>query len=383
MKRLIWLIAFLTACSCGGNKVVPDPEPPAPAVIETPSFAKGADISWASEMEAGGRTFRKKDGAAAPLLDVLRDGGFNAIRLRVWVDPYKGWSGPADVEAVAKKVSAAGMALMVDFHYSDFFADPSRQKVPSSWEKDKADADKMAAMVAGHTREVLQALKDAGVTVNWIQVGNETRGGMVYPAGQLDYDNKGKEFQGFVKLFNAGYDAAKAVYPSALIMPHLNNAYAASDNSWWLSNFKAQGGKFDAIALSHYPHYGGKLWIGGKETALTPAQVNQYALQDITDLADTFKVPVIVSEVGVNPKQSDAASILSSFLTESRQISSCKGVFYWEPEVDGNWKPALYSDLAALTRYSGSTQTRAWNAYDQGAFTASGSPSAILDCFGK
>ena len=226
-------------------------------------------------------------------------------------------------------------------------------------------------------------MKAAGVTVNWVQIGNETRGGMVYPAGQLDYDNKGKEFQGFVKLFNAGYAAAKAVYPSALVMPHLNNAFDSPANAWWLSNFKSQGGKFDAIALSHYPHYGGKLWIGGKETALTPAQVNQYALQDITDLADTFKVPVIVSEVGVNPKQSDAASILSSFLTESRKISACKGVFYWEPEVDGNWKPALYSDLAALTRYSGSTQTRAWNAYDQGAFTASGSPSAILDCFGK
>lgn len=382
MKRLLWLAAFLTACSCGGNEVVPDPEPldPTPTVVETPSFAKGADISWASEMEAGGRTFRKKNGTSAPLLDVLREGGFNAIRLRVWVDPYKGWSGPADVEAVAKKVSAAGLALMVDFHYSDFFADPSRQKVPAAWEKDKADADKMASMVADHTRKVLQALKDAGVTVNWVQVGNETRGGMVYPAGQLDYDNTGKQFQGFVKLFNAGYDAAKAVYPSALVMPHLNNAYAASDNAWWLSNFKAQGGKFDAIALSHYPHYESWLWIDGKNTRLTTAQVNQYALQAIADMA-TYRVPVIVSEVGVKGSQSDAAATLSSFLAEARKISFCKGVFYWEPQVDGNWKPAIYSDLTALSQYSGSTQTRAWNAYDQGAFTTSGAPTAVLDCF--
>ena len=155
MKKLIWLAAFLAVCSCGGKQVDPDPPTPdpTPTVVETPSFAKGADISWASEMEAGGRTFRKKDGKSAPLLDVLREGGFNAIRLRVWVDPYKGWSGPADVEAVAKKVSAAGLALMVDFHYSDFFADPSRQKAPSAWEKDKADADKVAALVTTHTRE--------------------------------------------------------------------------------------------------------------------------------------------------------------------------------------------------------------------------------------
>ena len=256
MKKLIWLAAFLTVCACGGKQVDPDPPTPdpTPTVVTTPSFAKGADISWASEMEAGGRTFRKKDGTSAPLLDVLREGGFNAIRLRVWVDPYKGWSGPADVEAVAKKVSAAGLALMVDFHYSDFFADPSRQKAPSAWEKDKTDADKVAALVTTHTREVLQALKAAGVTVNWVQIGNETRGGMVYPAGQLNYDDKGREFQGFVKLFNAGYAAAKAVYPSALVMPHLNNAFDSPSNTWWLSNLKSQGGKFDAIALSHYPH---------------------------------------------------------------------------------------------------------------------------------
>ena len=111
----------------------------------------------------------------------------------------------------------------------------------------------MSQHVADHTTEVLKALKDAGVSVNWIQIGNETRIGMLFPLGQLNYNNKGTEFAGFVKLYMAGYNAAKAVYPEALVMPHINNAFDVSHASWWFSSFKAQGGKFDMIALSHYP----------------------------------------------------------------------------------------------------------------------------------
>ncbi|MBR3989930.1 MAG: glycosyl hydrolase 53 family protein, partial [Bacteroidales bacterium] len=185
------------ACACG-SKVdpTPDPEPepgpgpePVPEVVpvQTPAFAKGADIGWASEMEAGGRKFQKKDGTQASLLEVLQDCGINAIRLRVWVDPYRGWSGKDDVLAVAKKVTAAKLALMVDFHYSDFFADPGRQQIPATWNADKADIAKMCQHVKDHTTEVLQALKDNDVTVNWVQIGNETRGGMLFGIGDLQY----------------------------------------------------------------------------------------------------------------------------------------------------------------------------------------------------
>ena len=154
MKKLAFLVALLAFVSCGSKEKPVDPDP-GPDTPDVSSFAKGADISWASEMEAGGRTWKKKDGTAAPLLDVLKDGGFNAVRLRVWVNPYKGWSGKDDVVAVAKKVKAAGMPLMVDFHYSDFFADPGRQKSPAAWAADASDGDKMALHVSGHTRHVL------------------------------------------------------------------------------------------------------------------------------------------------------------------------------------------------------------------------------------
>ena len=358
--------------------VDPTPEDP---TIEIPAFAKGADISWASEMEAGGRKFVKKDGTQASLLEVLKDCGINAIRLRVWVNPYKGWSGKEDVVAVGKKVTAAKLPLMVDFHYSDFFADPSRQKIPAAWEADKSSLDKMSQHVADHTTEVLKALKDAGVSVNWIQIGNETRIGMLFPLGQLNYKNKGSEFAGFVKLYMAGYNAAKAVYPEALVMPHIDNAFDADTASWWFSSFKAQGGKFDMIALSHYPQ---EAWKG--ETQLEPATANSLAVANIRSLYNTtVKVPIMVSEVGVKTKtpasEATAKQVLKSFVDEIKKIDGCAGVFYWEPEVDGTWRPEIYTKPAELTRLTGVTQSGWWDAYGQGAFTASGKPTSVMDVF--
>lgn len=383
-KKLLFMAAFFAAFACAcGSKVDPTPDPdpepgpgpePVPEVVpvQTPAFAKGADIGWASEMEAGGRKFQKKDGTQASLLEVLQDCGINAIRLRVWIDPYKGWSGKEDVLAVAKKVTAAGLALMVDFHYSDFFADPGRQQIPAAWAADKDDLVKMCQHVKDHTTEVLQALKDNDVTVNWIQIGNETRNGMMWPTGQLWTDSgdipDGRKH--FAQLYNAGYDASKALYPSALVMPHLNNAF--EDNNWWFQQIKAAGGKFDAIALSHYPQ---------TENNYTAAQVNQKAVDQCKKLYSTYKIPVIISEVGVKTPagETEAKNVLESFMTEIRKVDGVTGVFYWEPEVDGSWKPAVYTDRSAIQKYTGKSET--WNAYNMGAFTSAGKPTSVMDVF--
>ena len=384
MKKIALLAALLAFVSCGTQEipVVPDPEPDTP---DADTFVKGADISWASEMEADGRSWKKKDGTPASLLDVLKDGGFEAVRLRVWVDPYKGWSGKEDVVAMAKKVKDAGMLLMIDFHYSDFFADPGRQKIPAAWAADAADRNKMALHVSAHTREMLQALQSAGVEVNWIQIGNETRNGMLSPAGDAVWKNEQIDLTNFVALYNAGYDAAKSVYPQAYVMPHLNDAYSSVSysNPMWLADFKAKGGKFDMIAFSHYPQYESKIWVDGKEKTLTPTEVNQYALAYIRSVIATYDVPVMVAEVGVKSfaGQATAQSLLKSFVDQAKGIERCAGVFYWEPETDGTWRPEIYTLPAELYRYTGTPQTTPWNAYDQGAFTTNGAPTSILDCF--
>ncbi len=348
----------LAACK-DPEKGKDQPENPAPAV-DVPSFAKGADVSWVSEMEKDGKTFKTQSGIPADIFDVLKDLGINSIRLRVWVNPTGGWSGRDDCAALAVRAAKAGMAVMIDFHYSDFFADPSRQDFPKDWSATKGDLIQTIIKLKEHTTDVLEALKAAGVSPAWIQIGNETRNGFLWPLGQL-WSVSGSTPGGlsnFIQLYNSGYAAAKAVFPSALVMPHLNNAY--DDNDWWLKDFKNGGGRFDAIALSHYPQGNSKM---------TPEQMNSAAISRIQSLGTTYGVPVIISEVGVKSEQEAAsAAILQSFMDSVKGLSACKGVFYWEPEVYGWWKPAVYSSLG-------------WNAYDSGAFTSDGRPSSIMNAF--
>ena len=360
----ILIAACALALIVGCNKNNTDNGTPASSGydIPTPAFAKGADVSWLSEMENDGKTFKKKDGSKADCFDVLKDCGVDAIRLRVWVDPTGGWSGKEDMVGLAERAAKAGMALMVDFHYSDFFCDPLRQTIPKAWEADKADVNKMAVHVKEHTTEVLQALKDKGVTPAWIQIGNETRNGFLWPLGQLWGTGAGGP-EKFADLYKSGYNAAKAVFPTALVGPHVNNAY--DDNDWWFKDRKSAGCKFDVICLSHYPQ---------DQTKMTASECNKAAISRIKVLASTYSVPVIVSEVGVKiasgssayAGEAEAAAVLKEFMTGIKEVSGCKGVFYWEPEVYDWWKPSVYTSLG-------------WNSYNMGAFLAGGKPSSIMD----
>lgn len=363
MKKLlpITLLLALTAgvllsCSSKDDGAESSGSANVPATVTVPAFANGADISWASEMEKDGKKFRRRDGTLADIFDVLKDTGVDAIRLRVWVSPTGGWSGKDDVVALASRATKAGLPVMIDFHYSDFFADPARQTVPSAWKADTGDLTKMCAHVTEHTEDVLSALKSAGVSPAWVQVGNETRGGMIWPTGELGSWSD-TAWRNFAALYKAGYEAVKKVFPEALVMPHLNDAF--KDNSSWFQKLKSCGAKFDMIGLSHYPDYISDMdW----QTA------NQTVANRITALSGSFGVPVMLVEFGV--KASDPArgkNILSDLLSRL-STRSCSGVFYWEPEVYGWWKPAVYTTLG-------------WNAYEQGAFTSDGRPSAILEPF--
>jgi len=355
MRKTCFLlaIAMLALISCDKEKANETSK-----VIPAPSFAKGADISWVSEMESNGKTFAKKDGTKADILEVLTDVGINAIRLRVWVDPQGGWSAKDDVVKLAKRVQKAGLPLMVDFHYSDFFADPSRQTVPSAWKGDTSDLDKMADHVREHTTDVLTAIKEAGITPAWVQIGNETHNGMIWPCGQL-WGNGAVGWSGFAKLYNAGYYAAKAVFPNIIAMPHLNNAYA--DNDWFFKEMKSRGCPFDMIALSHYPQ---------SESKMTASEYNTAAVNNIKTLYATYQVKIMVSEIGVKTPNNEAIAktVLQEFMTAVKGLSACAGVFYWEPEVYDWWKPSVYTSMG-------------WNAYDMGAFLSGGKPSSVMDCF--
>lgn len=371
MKKILLSLVCLLAgtaltASCGGGDETeparpaqPEPEKPGGSGDTDAAFVRGADVSWCTEMEAAGKTFYNSRSEARECIALMKELGLDAIRLRVWVNPektYGPYGNAADVLAKARRAKDLGMPVMVDFHYSDFFADPSRQNLPAAW-KDMT-GEQLRTAVARHTADVLQSLRGAGVDVRWVQVGNETRNGMLWPAGQL-WTEKGdipSGWMNYAALSNAGYDAVKQIYPEALVIVHQNNAW--EDLGWWFKKFKAAGGKFDMIGLSHYPQAeSGKTW----------EEVNRLAATHISTLSAAYGVKVMVCEVGVkaaNPAL--GKQVLLDFMNRVKPMPACAGVFYWEPEVYGGWKPACYSSLG-------------WNAYDMGAFLDTGRPSAIMD----
>lgn len=374
MSALAFAVSYLFV-GCGGSGGNQKDEPDAPSVDEV-AFARGADVSWASEMEydmthnpsrISGTAFKDSKGNAG-LYPVLKAAGINAIRLRVWVKPEdpNGWSGKDDVVRMAKRAAEAGMSVMIDFHYSDFFADPSRQKTPADWAG--LDLKGLSAKVAEHTKDVLTALKSAGVTPLWVQVGNETRPGMLWETGRL-YNDKGEIAGGwsnYATLSNAGYDAVKSVFPAAKVIVHIDNAY--EDNTWFFDKLKAAGGKFDMIGLSHYPM---------TNSGMTCKAMNSSAILNIKTLAAKYGCKVMVCEIGVRDTASDLAvstQCITEFMSSVKSLSVCAGVFYWEPQVDGKWKPSIYEK-----------SDRNWGAYSMGAFTSDGStfsPTSILSAFG-
>lgn len=370
------LAASVLGAGCGGSDNEKKEEPDVPPVEEV-AFARGADISWASEMEydmahnpsrINGTAFKDAKGNTG-LLPVLKSAGVNAIRLRVWVKPEdpNGWSGKDDVVTMAKRAADVGMSVMIDFHYSDFFADPGKQITPAEWSG--LDLKGLSAKVAEHTKDVLSALKSAGVTPLWVQVGNETRPGMLWETGRL-YNDKGEiagGWKNYTALNNAGYDAVKAIFPRAQVIVHIDNAY--QDNSWFFDKLKANGGKFDMIGLSHYPMAG---------SGMTWKAMNSAAILNIKTLAAKYGCRVMVCEIGVSGSASDLAAstkCVKDFMNSAKALSICAGVFYWEPEVDGKWRPSIYEKPG-----------RNWGAYGAGAFTSDGSalyPTSVLAAFGE
>lgn len=331
------------------------------------TFARGADISWCTEMEADGHKFYTTDGIETDIFALMKEIGMNAIRLRVWVNPtlygYGAWCDKADVVAKAKRAHEQGLDLMIDFHYSDFFADPGSQTIPLDW-KDY-DLEQVKTAVADHTKDVLQALKDEGIEPRWVQVGNETNNGMLWKTGEIDWKKSGKaRYTNYAALSNAGYDAVKAILPNAYVIVHIAGAYNAADyQGWFYKEFKEAGGKFDMIGLSHYPDWDN--WNSDKSDVAS----NKNAANSVKTLGNLFNVPVMIVETGFSVYDPVKGSeVMTDLFSRTKDLPQCAGIFYWEPEADVSWKPAYY-------------ETMGWDEYGLGAFNIYGEPTAILDAF--
>lgn len=325
----------MTACHSGNEEGVLPEEPAQPAA----TFARGADISWVTQLESEGYIFYNSAGQARECTLLMKELGMDAIRLRVWVDPADGWCGKEDVLVKARRAKALGMRLMIDFHYSDSWADPGKQNIPLMWRN--ADVEEMQRLVGEHTKEVLHALKTESIAVEWVQVGNETSNGMLWPIGQCDISPAN-----YVALHNAGYQAVKSVYPEAKVVVHLHNGFDKGVYEWLLGEMEREGAQYDLIGMSLYP----------PESWRIKAEMT---IANLKYLYQRFGKRLVICEVGMSWDQPDACyDFLMYMLDEAQKSGCCDGLFYWEPEA-----PAGYSGGYALGAFAEGRPTRALDAF--------------------
>lgn len=284
------------------------------------SFANGADVSWVNQQEAAGYSFYDANGVKTDPFVLLKNKQINAIRLRVWVNPANGWNNGADVLYKAKRAAAQGQRIMIDFHYSDGWADPGQQTKPTAWKTHTLA--QLKNDVYQHTSGILTYLKNNGIVVEWVQVGNEINGGMLWPEGSTS------NFSNLAGLINNGYNATKAVYPNALVILHLANGYKNADFRWFFDSLKTAGGKWDVTGMSHYP------------PAADWASYNNQLSTNMWDMVARYSKPVMICEVGMDWQQATTSkAMLADLLTKTRTLgSNGLGVFYWEPQAYPGWQ---------------------------------------------
>lgn len=300
------------------------------SIVATDStFAKGADISWLPQMEASGYIFYNDNGVVEDCFKILKDHGINSIRLRTWVNPSQdkasGHCSKAETVAMAVRANQLGMRVMIDFHYSDSWADPSKQVKPNAWAN--LNFAQLKDTLYNYTFDVMTALKTAGVTPEWVQVGNETPSGMILPDGSTD------NWAQLAQLINKGYDAIKAVSPTSKVILHVDQGNNNARFRWWFDAAKANGAKYDIIGLSYYPY-----WLSDAHPDYT-FSINDLAA-NLKDMVSRYGKEVMVVEVGgEDTKVQNTYDMLVAVLQKTKDVPNNKGlgVFYWEPEGASSW----------------------------------------------
>lgn len=342
---LLGVSALCSGCTEDGPVTNPRQEEDVTIEKET-GFARGADVSWLTKMEAEGYRFYTpgENRQEMELMQLLRDHcGVNSIRLRVWVNPTEGWNNIDDVVLKARRAEKLGQRLMIDFHFSDTWADPGHQDMPVAWQS--LDLNGVKAAVAEHVTSVLTTLKNLNITPEWVQIGNETTPGMMLPMGSIDNPSQ------LAALNNAGYEAVKAVCPEAKVIVHLD-----SGNDQWrfdrmFDALESNGGKYDMIGMSVYPY-----WAEENGEAGGWQKVADDVIANINHCKQKYNKPVMICEIGMPYNQADACKQLISKMMGA----DVEGIFYWEPQA-----PAGYNDGYQLGCFDNGAPTSALDPFKQ------------------
>jgi arabinogalactan endo-1,4-beta-galactosidase len=305
-------------------------------------YAVGADVSFLRQVEQQGVKFRE-NGVPKPGLDILRDHGYGWVRLRLFNSPQ---SLPNNLEytiALARDAKQRGMKFLLNYHYSDDWADPGKQFLPKAWEKHSHA--QLVTDVYEYTRDTVAAFRDAGVLPDMVQIGNEVINGMMWPDGKLpeNWDN----FAALVYAGINGVDAGRGNNPRPEIMIHIDRGADLPATRAFYDKLNSYRIPFDVIGQSYYP------WWHGSLNALRA---------NMEFMARTYPQDIIVVEAAYHWQPSQEAyknkpgpfaetpEGQRQFLDEVNRVvmetpnGRGRGVFWWEPAVTGPLTSRGYFD---------------------------------------
>lgn len=291
---------------------------------------RGADVSFTLQEEAAGTRF-SDCGRVRRVEDILAQHGATYVRLRVWVNPPAGYSDRAAALALARRARRAGLKVLLDLHYADFWADPAHQTTPAAWAGQ--DLATLAGTVRAYTRDIVAEFARRGAPIDMIQIGNEITAGMLWPLGQI-YRPDGEHWPEFTTLLAAGIAGARAGNPARHpleIMVHIDRGGDNGGSRFFFDHVRDAGVDFDVIGLSFYP-----FWHG-------PMAALQ---QNLADLAARYGKPLVVVETAYPWTTADGDD-LANFITSADQLPDV-GRFPPSPAGQAAYFEALRDLLRAV-----------------------------------
>lgn len=350
-----WLKVIALACVCALFTPMVTPAKEAKAAG---GFIMGGDISMLQEVEQRGGKFYDNN-VEKDALEILSDYGMNAVRLRLWVDPYDSLGNPygggtndlATTISLAQRAKALGMDVLVDFHFSDFWADPGKQNKPKAWQS--LTYSQLLTTVYNYTNSVITQMKTAGVLPEMVQVGNEASSGILWYEGKVgggidDFTQLGELMSSAINGINAALSGSEDVE----IVLHLDHGGDNNLYTWWFDKIEAENVDYDIIGLTYYPFWHGSMGELAYNLNAISSRYDKdvmivetaygFTLDDGDGLGNSF----YTAEESIGGYPATVAG-QTAYLRDLKEIVSDvpdnhgRGIFWWEPTwlpVEGaNW----------------------------------------------
>ena len=307
-------------------------------------FIRGVDASYVTRVEDKDGEFFHRDGTPGDVFEIMAENGVNYARFRIWNDPPEGYCNEENVLELAQRAHAAGLKILIDFHYSDEWADPDTQIKPVAWQE--MPYEELWAAVYGYTNQVVSDMIEQGTPPAMVQIGNEIPAGMLWPDGQVwpEEFNTAEQWAKLAELIEAGIEGVRDTGSDAEIMIHIDKSGNLAEAQGFYDRLVGLGVDFDIIGLSYY-----STWHGSIETMQTT--VNGLALR--------YGKPIVLAETGypwtldwadytnniiglesqLLPGYPASVGGQTAFIQDVRQVLEQvpnelgRGYFYWE----GTW----------------------------------------------